>query len=95
MEALLKQILQVLKQEGKTGKYNVCRTDDAGADKYYGFFSPEGYWYIMKETSTGEFLYYNEDKKQLTVAELITQFGAAWTARASNSYEEFPIVQLY
>lgn len=93
-EQLLKQILLAIKNEGKTGKYVAARIDESGADKYYGFFSNKAEWYMMIIKSTGEILYYNEDKKVLSAAQLITQFTTAWTARAGLTFREFPLVQL-
>lgn len=94
METIDKQILLYLRNEGKTGKYVAARIDETTADKYYGFLSNKGEWYLMKITAAGLVLYYNEDLKNFDLATLLVNFNTTWTNRATTTFVEFPYCQL-
>lgn len=57
--------------------YGLCNVDTS-TPSYYGFESADGHWYIMKINS-GAYTYAKGD----------SGYSAAWTARASQSYDTF------
>ncbi len=58
-----------------TDGYKINQIDDS-SPAYYGFVDKDGDWFIMKETSTGDFRYY---KKQITDG----NFSTEWPNRAT------------
>ena len=52
---------------------------DAAAPAYYGFESPNGEWYIMKEAISGDVTTYSYTKGA-------SSYAANWTDRASLTY---------
>ncbi len=62
-----------------TDGYEITEIDDTSSPSYYGFLKKNGYWYIMKEDSTGAYRY----------SKGTTAFTANWTNRASLTYDYF------
>lgn len=71
-----------------TDKYILIETDEAAADKYYGFITRQGdNWYIMKAIQNSvdviSFKYFTEKEN---INQNVEVFKIAWAARASNTY---------
>lgn len=62
-----------------TDGYEITEIDDTSSPAYYGFLKKNGYWYIMKEDSTGAYRY----------SKGTTAFTTNWTNRASLTYDYF------
>ncbi len=62
-----------------TDGYEITEIDDASSPAYYGFLKKNGYWYIMKEDSTGAYRY----------SKGTSSFSTNWTNRASLTYNYF------
>lgn len=63
--------------------YQLCERDDGGSTKYYGYAKANGYWYIMRESSTGSYRY----AKGAPQAQGGGLFADAWTDRANLNYD--------
>lgn len=66
-------------QEHPTDGYEITEIDDTSSPSYYGFLKKNGYWYIMKEDSTGAYRY----------SKGTTSFTTNWANRASLTYDYF------
>lgn len=58
---------------------------DVSSPMYDGFVSADGAWYIMKTTTTGNVRSYRFVKAE-------SGYAAAWTARATKTYDYFSVV---
>lgn len=68
---------------GVLDAYKVAETDEpSGGPSYYGFQDDEGFWYIMKETVSG-------DTKSYRYTKGTSGFSTNWTNRASLTYDTF------
>lgn len=65
-----------------TDGYEITEIDDTSSPAYYGFLKKNGYWYIMKEDSTGAYRY----------SKGTSDFSTNWTNRASLTYNYFNTV---
>lgn len=66
-------------EEHPTDGYEITQIDDASSPAYYGFLKKNGYWYIMKEDSSGNYRYVKGT----------TSFTTNWSDRASLTYDYF------
>ena len=62
-----------------TDGYEITEIDDASSPSYYGFLKKNGYWYIMREDSSGAYRY----------TKGTSDFSTNWTNRASLTYDYF------
>ena len=63
-----------------TNPYILNDVDADTATKYYGYSRPDGAWYIQKETESGGDQLYRYARGS-------DGYEAAWTARATQSYD--------
>lgn len=55
---------------------------DASEPSYFGFVRADGYWYIIKQAISGSVTSYRFAKGE-------SGYAAAWTARASQTYDYY------
>lgn len=63
-----------------TASYGANNIDASADPRYFGFENAAGEWYILKMASGDEIL---------TYAKGASGYAAAWTARASQSYDTY------
>jgi len=64
-----------------TDGYKISEIDDS-SPAYYGFVNKDGEWFIMKESSAGQYKYYKKTGSD-------NDFTTDWPSRAGFSYQYF------
>lgn len=88
-EKFYEAVMQAISGGGETDPlvgYQPSDIDDSGSTKYYGFVKANGYWYIMRQSSTGSYRYIRGAPSDENGGGL---YSDAWTNRANLTYNYF------
>lgn len=61
-------------------RFFISDVDESGDSKYFGYLSPEGCWYVMRQDTAGTTFRY---------ASGVSGYSAAWSGRAGLTYSLF------